>query len=291
VDLGGYTQHSRTGILAQRPAPIQINFLGYPGTMGADYIDYILADAWLIPPDQQLHYREKVVYLPDSYQVNDDRRQIATHTPSRTAAGLPENNVVFCCFNNSYKITPELFTVWMRLLDQVKGSVLWLLESNTDATANLRLAAEQHGISAQRLVFAPRLPPEQHLARQRLADLFLDTLPYNAHTTASDALWAGLPVLTCTGNGFAARVAGSLLHALDLPELITESLAEYEALALKLANDPQQLTAIRNKLAINRETHPLFATDRFRLHLETAYQMIWQRQQANLQPTGFTVQA
>lgn len=271
IDLKGHTHDSRPDIFALRAAPIQINYLGYPGTMGANYIDYILADKTVIPPDQQHYYTEKVIYLPDSYQVNDDRRRIADLTPSRTEAGLPEIGLVFCCHNSNYKITPSVFAIWMRLLNQLSDSVLWLLESNADAVANLRLAAERHGIAAQRLVFAPRIPPDQHLARLKLADLFLDTLPCNAHTTASDALWAGLPVLTCAGNSFAARVAASLLQALDLPELVTTNLADYEALALKLANDKATLIAIRSKLAKNRTTQPLFATDQFRQQLEARY--------------------
>jgi predicted O-linked N-acetylglucosamine transferase (SPINDLY family) len=289
VDLGGYTKDNRSGVLAMRAAPIQVNFLGYPGTMAADYMDYIVADSWVIPPEQQHYYRENVVYLPDSYQVNDDRRQIAAHTPSRSEAGLPETGFVFCCFNNHYKLTPTLFSIWMRLLQQLDGSVLWLLGDQAAVEDNLRQTAKSYGIAAERLVFAPRLPPEQHLARQRLADLFLDTLPYNAHTTASDALWAGLPVLTCSGQGFAARVAGSLLHAIDLPELITESLAEYEALALQLALNPALLAKIRNKLATNIQSSALFATDNFRQHLETAYLTMWEQQRSGQSLAGFAV--
>jgi predicted O-linked N-acetylglucosamine transferase (SPINDLY family) len=276
IDLKGHTQDSRPDIFALRAAPVQISYLGYPGTMGADYIDYILADKTVIPPDQQDWYTEKVIYLPDCYQINDDRRRIADTTPSRAEAGLPETALVFCCHNSNYKITPTVFAIWMRLLHEVEDSVLWLLESNTDAVENLRRSAEQHGIDAQRLIFAPRIRPEQHLARYRLADLFLDTPPCNAHTTASDALWAGLPVLTSQGNGFAARVAASLLQALGLPELVTASLADYEALALKLAREKPALEKIRTTLAANIHTSPLFDTERFGRELETVYERLWQ---------------
>ena len=276
IDLKGHTQHSRPDIFAFRAAPVQISYLGYPGTMGASYIDYILADAWIIPPTQQAYYQEKVIYLPDSYQVNDSRRAISDQTPSRQESGLPEHGFVFCCFNSNYKITPTVFAIWMRLLRQTPDSVLWLLAGHADAVANLRTAAEQHGVSAQRLVFAPRIPPAEHLARYRLADLFLDTLPCNAHTTASDALWAGLPVLTCSGKGFAARVAGSLLHAVGLPELVTETLADYEALALKLARENAVLAKIRSRLTENIHSSPLFDTERFRRNLEAVYEQVWQ---------------
>jgi predicted O-linked N-acetylglucosamine transferase (SPINDLY family) len=238
VDLNGLTQGARTNALARRPAPIQANYLGYPGTMGADFIDYIIADRFIIPPDQYRFYSEKVVYLPDTYQVNDDKRQISNVSPSRAQVGLPTDGFVFCSFNNSFKITPFVFDAWMRLLRQIEGSVLWLLEGDARVPVNLRMEAEQRGVTTDRLVFAPRMQLEDHLARHRLADLFLDTLPYNAHTTASDALWAGLPVLTCVGSTFAGRVAASLLNAIGLPELITNSLDDYETLALGLAPQP-----------------------------------------------------
>jgi predicted O-linked N-acetylglucosamine transferase (SPINDLY family) len=291
VDLKGFTTDSRTGIFAYRPAPIQVNYLGYPGTMGAPYIDYIVADPVVIPPEHHPYYTEKVVYLPECYQVNDSKRAIAEAAPSRAAAGLPELGFVFCCFNNNYKITPALFDVWMRLLREVPGSVLWLLEANATAAENLRREAQARGIEPRRLVFAPRVKLAEHLARHRLADLFLDTLPYNAHTTASDALWTGLPVLTCQGQTFAGRVAASLLQAIGLPELITHSLPDYEALALKLATDPALLRQIKDKLAANRLTTSLFDTDRFRRHLEAAYTTMWEAYQRGEQPRSFAVTA
>ena len=217
VDLMGHTGNSRLEILAHRPAPIQVNYLGYPGTTGADFIDYVIADPIVLPFEQQPYYTEKIVHLPDCYQVNDSRRRIATQTPTRKAVGLPDTGFVFCCFNNSYKITQEVFAVWMRLLQETEGSVLWLVRDSDAATRNLCAAAQAGGVAPGRLVFADRVPQDQHLARHRLADLFLDTTPYNAHTTASDALWAGLPVLTCTGTTFASRVAASLLNAADVP--------------------------------------------------------------------------
>ncbi len=289
VDLKGYTQGSRPGILAQRPAPVQINYLGMPATMGTSCMDYIIADAWVIPPDHHLHYAEQILYLPDSYQATDDSRNIDAHTPSRADLSLPEEGFVFCCFNNNYKITPDLFTLWMRLLHQVSGSVLWLLEDNPVATRNLRAEARLRGIAPERLVFAPRVTAGAHLARHRRADLCLDTLPYNAHTTASDALWAGLPVLTCAGETFAGRVAASLLSAAGLPELITQDLDHYAALALELARNPARLREIRARLAHNRGTCPLFATDRFRRHLESAYVILWERCRRQETPAAFSV--
>jgi predicted O-linked N-acetylglucosamine transferase (SPINDLY family) len=279
VDLKGFTQHARPGIFAHRPAPLQVNYLGHPGTMGADYIDYIFADRIVIPAEQQRHYSEKLVYLPDSYQANDSQRRISKRAPMRTEAGLPEDGFVFCSFNNSFKITPAIFDIWMRLLQAVEGSVLWLLEDNATAVANLRREAQGRGVDPRRLIFAERQIPEDHLARQSLADLFLDTLPCNAHTTASDALWAGLPVLTVTGSSFAGRVAASLLGAIGMPELIAPSLERYEAMALSLARDAAALTQLKAKLAKNREVYPLFDTVRFTRNLEAAFTEIWQRHQ------------
>ncbi|MDP2241947.1 MAG: tetratricopeptide repeat protein [Burkholderiales bacterium] len=290
VDLMGYTTDCRTGILAQRPAPIQINYLGFPGTMGADYIDYILADRYVIPPEHRADYAEKVVYLPETYQVNDDKRRIAGLTPTRTECGLPRSGFVFCCFNNPYKIAPQIFDVWMRLLLRVEGSVLWLIESYEVASCNLRQEAERRGVAPERLVFSQWSSLGDYYARYRLADLFLDTLPFNAGTTASDALWAGVPVLTCTGEAFASRMAGSLLHAVGLPELITENLRDYEALALELAGDTEKLAAIRAKLAEHRATYPLFDTDRFRRHIEAAYITMWERHQRGEPPQSFAVE-
>ena len=291
VDLNGYTRDARTGILAMRPAPVQVNYLGYPGTMGAGFIDYILADRFVIPERDQACYSEKVVYLPDTYQVNDSTREIAQRTPTRAEVGLPEDGFVFCSFNNNFKITPEVFDRWMVLLRQVEGSVLWLVGDNDSAIRNLRQEAAQRGVSPGRLVFAQRVSYKDHLARHRLADLFLDTLPYGAHTTASDALWGGLPVLTCQGASFAGRVGASLLHAAGLSELITHSLAEYEALALRLATEPGTLAAIRARFNRNRARCPLFDTDRFRRHIEAAFETMWERHQRNEAVAGFAVEA
>jgi predicted O-linked N-acetylglucosamine transferase (SPINDLY family) len=291
VDLNGFTADARTGIFALRAAPVQVNYLGYPGTMGADFIDYIVADRFVIPEQHRRHYSEKVVYLPDSYMASDSRRVIADRTPARDEAGLPEQGFVFCSFNNSHKISPPVFDVWMRLLGNVEGSVLWLHEGGKDATRNLRKEAAHRGIGPERLVFAPRAERiEDHLARHRLADLALDTLPYNGHGTTSDALWAGLPVLTCLGTTFAGRVAASLLNAIGLNELITQSLEEYETLAQDLATNRTRLADIKSKLAQNRGTYPLFDTDRFRRHIEAAYTTMWERSQGGEPPESFAVQ-
>ncbi|MFN7855251.1 MAG: tetratricopeptide repeat protein, partial [Acidovorax sp.] len=277
VDLKGFTQDSRMGIFAEQCAPIQVSYLGYPGTIGAPYMDYIVADKTLIPPESQQYYTEKVIYLPHSYQVNDSKRKISDKVFTRQELGLPESGFVFCCFNNNYKILPETFDVWMRLLKTVNGSVLWLLQDNGTAANNLRKEAEKRGVDPARLVFAPRMTLEDHLARHRAADLFIDTLPYNAHTTTSDALWAGLPVLTQMGESFAARVAASLLTAMDLPELITKTQREYEARAIELANNPLQLAEIKSKVEQNRLTSPLFNGHLFARHIEAAYIEIHRR--------------
>ncbi|HMI96619.1 MAG TPA: hypothetical protein VK479_08925, partial [Micropepsaceae bacterium] len=289
IDLNGYTGDSRTAILAHRPAPVQVNYLGYPGTMGAPYIDYIIADRIVIPEEHRVDYSEKVIYLPDAYQANDRKRRIAEKTPTRAEAGLPEHGFVFASFNNTYKIGPEIFDIWMRLLRDVEDSALWLLEDNPIAAANVKREAQARGVAPERLVFAPRTMPDQHLARHRLADLFLDTQPYNAHTTASDALWMGLPLVTCPGSTFPGRVAASLLNAIGMPELVTGSLAEYETLARKLAREPAALAAIKAKLAANRDTHPMFDTARFARYLESAYVTMWERQQRGDAPASFTV--
>jgi predicted O-linked N-acetylglucosamine transferase (SPINDLY family) len=289
VNLNGYFGEARSGIFSLRPSPVQVNYLGFPGTLGVDYMDYILADRHVIPPEHEACYTEKVVYLPDTYQVNDSKRGIAERTPTRAEVELPDTGFVFCCFNNNYKITPQIFDRWMRLLNEVPGSVLWLLEDNAAVPRNLRREAEVRGVASERLVFAPRVKFEDHLARHRLADLFLDTLPYNAHTTANDALWAGLPLLTCQGTTFPGRVAASLLNAIGLNELITSSLDEYEALAVELAMNPKRLAEIRSKLARNRGTYPLFDTDRFRRHIEAAYTTMWERYQRGEPPASFAV--
>ncbi len=289
VDLNGYFGSDRTGVFACKPAPVQVNYLGFPGTMGADYMDYIIADAVVIPPEQRAFYTEKVVYLPDAYQANDTSRRLAERTPTRGEFALPDQAFVFCCFNNTYKITPDVFGVWMRLLGRVEGSVLWLLQHNEVTPRNLRREAERRGIAPERLVFAKGIPLEEHLARHRLADLFLDTLPYNAHTTGNDALWAGLPLVTCEGSTFPGRVASSLLRAVGLPELIAGSLEEYEELALKLAQDRDLLASIKAKLARNRDACALFDAGRFARHIEAAYTAMWERSRRGDPPESFAV--
>jgi len=290
VDLKGYTAFCRPGIFAYRPASVQVSYLGYPGTMGAPFIDYIIADGHVLPEAEQSFYTERIVYLPDSYQVNDRQRRVIEQTPTRAQAGLPEDGFVFCCFNNSWKITAPVFDVWMRVLSGVPGSVLWLLEDNPWAAENLRRAAADRGVRPERLVFAPRAASELHLPRHRLADLLLDTLPYNAHTTASDALWTGLPVLTCAGRTFAARVAASLLSAAGLSELVTSSLEDYAALAMQLAQSPQRLAALRARLTSGRQALPLFDTPRLCRHLEAAYRRMWLMHQHGHAPRTFEVQ-
>ncbi len=289
VDLSGLTRYNRFGVLLRRVAPIQVNFLGYPGTLGAACMDYIVADRTIIPEDHFPFYSEKVVWLPDAYQPNDDKRRISDRKPTRRECGLPETAFVFCCFNNNYKITPEIFDIWMRLLAAKEDSLLWLIATNASAESNLRREAEKRGISSGRLIFAPKLPLADHLARSGQADLFLDTMPYNAHTTGSDALWAGVPLVTCLGSTFASRVAASLVKAIGLDELITNSLEEYEDLALKLAREPALLASIRAKLKRNRETYPLFDTARFTRHLEAAYVTMWERYQRGEAPKAFAV--
>jgi protein O-GlcNAc transferase len=289
VDLMGFTKDNRLGVLARRAAPIQVNYLGYPGTMGATYMDYILADATVIPEDHDAFYAERVARLPGTYQINDNRRAISQRTPTRGECGLPQNGFVFCCFNNPQKITPEIFDIWMRLLRATEGSVLWLITGNAKAAANLRLEAEKRGVAPERLIFAPKANVADHLARHRLADLCLDTLPYNAHTTASDALWAGLPVLTCLGETFAGRVAASLLKAIGLDALITSTFAEYEALALRLAGDPVHLAALKDRLIRNRDRSPLFDTQSATRHIETAYQTMAEIARRHEKPRSFNV--
>ncbi len=290
VDLSGHTDNARPGVLRYRAAPVQVNYLGFAGTMGADFIDYIIADKVVLPLDQQPYYAEKIVHLPDCFLVNDATKAIS-RTPLRAEAGLPDKGVVFCCFNNAYKISREVFAVWMRLLGQVDGSVLWLSRLDARACENLRVAARATGIDPGRIVFAPRAPAmADHFARQRLADLFLDTPGYNAHTTASDALWAGLPVLTCIGTTFAGRVAASLLQSVGLSELVTETLDDYEALALELARRPAVLAGIRQRLAQNRLTHPLFDTARFTRHLERAYETMLENARQGRGPQSFSVE-
>ena len=289
VNLNGFFGLARPELFAMRPCPIQVNYLGFPGTIGASYIDYLLADETVIPPGSRHYYAEKIVYLPHSYQANDNTRAISSRHFARSELGLPDAGFVFCCFNNNYKITPNTFDGWMRILNQVPGSVLWLYENNPAASRNLRREAAQRGIDGGRLIVAEDLPLPEHLARHALADLFLDTLPYNAHTTASDCLWAGLPLLTCSGSTFPGRVASSLLKALKLPELITHSQQQYEDKAVWLAQHPQALRDIRDKLARQRTQSPLFDSALFTRHLEHAYRSMMERHHAGLAPQAFTV--
>ena len=277
IDLKGFTQAARLAPFAYGLAPVQISYLGYPGTLGTDFIDYIVADPVLIPDDKRRYYSEQIIYLPNTYQPTDNRRANSDKIITREDMGLPNEDFVFCCFNNLYKISQKEFEIWMRLLGKVENSVLWLLKSNKWAEQSLKREAEARGIRAERLIFAEKVPQDEHLARQKLADLFLDTFNYNAHTTTSDALWAGLPVVTKLGEGFAARVAASLLTAIGLPELITESEEAYEALALAVATDPNELAKIKSKLEANRLTQPLFDSETYTRHLETGYQMAYDR--------------
>jgi predicted O-linked N-acetylglucosamine transferase (SPINDLY family) len=291
VDLKGFTQDSRPGIFAARAAPLQINFLGYPGTMGAPYMDYLIADHILVPEDMRRHYVEKIIQLPGSYQVNDSQRRIADRVFSRGELDLPSSGFVFCCFNNPFKILPDTFDCWMRILKRVDDSVIWLFEDNATAAHNLRREAALRQVNPARLIFAKHMSLPEHLARHRAADLFIDTWPYNAHTTASDALWSGLPVLTCAGESFASRVAASLLMAIDLPELITSTPRDYEELAVTLATDPSRLGRIREQLARNRLTTPLFDTPRYVRQLESAYTAIQARHCAGLPTVHMEVAA
>jgi len=271
VDLKGYTQAARPSIFVLGCAPIQVNYIGYPGTMGSIFYDFIIADKIVVPHDEQTNYSEKLVYIPNSYQINDSKRIISDRVFTRKELGLPERGFVYCCFNNNYKILPNVFNIWMRILKAVDGSILWLLEDNRYAADNLRKEAEARGVNSERLVFAPRMKLDDHLARHKLADLFIDTLPYNAHTTASDALWAGLPVLTCEGKSFASRVAASLLYSIGLPELVTENLEEYELKAIELAQNPTLLVSIKNQLIKNRNAAPLFDSKMYTKDVESIY--------------------
>ena len=289
VDLMGFTADNRLNVFARRPVPVQVNYMGYPGTMAAPYIDYLVADRTVVPDNARRFYREQIVWLPNSYFITDGGQPVAERTPTRAQSGLPDSGFVFCCFNSNYKILPEIFDIWMRLLGAVEGSVLWLIETNATATANLRREAEQRGIAPQRLIFAGKADLPYHLARHRLADLCIDTVPCNAHTTASDALWAGLPVLTCLGTTLAGRVAASLLEAVGLPELITKSLEDYEAFAVKLARDTVSLASIKDKLRRNRTVFPLFDTARSTLAMEAAFLTMWQAYQSGEPARSFTI--
>jgi protein O-GlcNAc transferase len=291
VDLMGFTEGLRLGIFAHRAAPVQVSYLGYAGTLGVPYMDYLLADGVAIPQGQERQFTERVVRLPHCYLPNDDRREIAAK-PTKAEAELPENGLIFCAFTNAYKINPPVFAIWMRLLREVPGSVLWLRSMGPEARANLEREAQRRAIDIKRLVFAARVTEmSEHLARLSCADLYLDTSPYNAHSTACDALWSGVPVITCAGQSFAGRVAASALRAVGLPELITHTPAEYERKALELARHPEQLQALRTKLAANRGSAPLFDTMRFTRHVEAAYQTMYERAMRAEAPVGFAVDA
>lgn len=291
VDLKGFTEQQRLGIFSRRPAPVQITYLGYPGTLATPFIDYLVADRIVVPDSERNAYSERLIYLPHSYQVNDDTRFVPDQVGQRSEAGLPPEGFVFCCFNNSYKLSPVEFDIWMELLRQVERSVLWLLVSPGHMQANLRKAAVRRGVDPSRLVFAPRVDLNAHLARLCFADLFLDTFNYNAHTTGSDALWAGVPMVTKAGRSFAARVGASLLHAVGLGELVTTSERDYADLALALAKDPERLAAIRATLAANRSTMPLFDTELSTRHIERAYDMAYDRYLKGQAPADIVVPA
>ncbi|NBS75212.1 MAG: tetratricopeptide repeat protein [Betaproteobacteria bacterium] len=290
IDLSGLTQDGRTGIFSFRAAPIQLSYIGYLGTMGANYYDYLIADSTTIPTKSQVFYSEKIVYLP-SYQVNDCKQEIQNTYLSRQELNLPSKGFVYCCFNANYKITPPTFDIWIRIIKSVPESVLLLFSDNQSAAENLKLEAGKRGVNPERLIFGGMLNRNAYLARYRTADLFLDTLPYNAGATASDALWVGLPVLTCMGDSFASRVAASLLNAIGVPELITQSLVEYEALAIELATNPAKLKVIKDKLQRNRLTTPLFDTPQFTKNIEAAYTKIYERYQADLPPDHIYIDA
>ena len=291
IDLKGYTKQTRLDLLSRRLAPIEVTYLGYPGTIGCPHMDYVIGDRFVTPPEHQPFYAERLAILPDAYQINDRRRPLPDQVPSRGQCGLPEDGVVFAAFNTAYKITPPMFALWMRILKRVPGSVLWLFEANPLAAANLTASAQAQGVDPARLVFAPPHPLAEHIARYRVADLALDTLPYTGHTTTSDALWAGCPVVTCLGGTFASRVAASLLNAAGLPDTITRSLADYEEMAVVLAGDPGRRAALRKRLEEGRMTVPLFDSHRFTRNLEHAYQVMWALHKAGKPPQGFMLTA
>ena len=289
IDLKGYTKDSRAGIFKYQPAPVIVNYLGYPGTMANPNVHYIIADETLIPKEKQCFYSEKIAYLPNSYQINDSKRKIANHSFTRKEVGLPDSGFVFCSFNNIYKFNPEVFDSWSNILKKVEGSVLWLLEENEISTTNLIKEAAKRGISADRLIFAKRLDNSYHLARSQLADLFLDTWPCNAHTTASDALWAGLPILTLIGESFASRVCASLLNAIECPELITYSTKEYEALAIDLALHPMLHKSIKTKIIQNKVQSPLFDSINYVKDLEKIYQKMFKIKERKQAPENIYI--
>ena len=290
IDLKGYTHRARPAIAAYRPAPVQVSYLGFPATVAAGFIDYVLADRFVVPESQQAFFTERLVHLPNCYQVNDRKREVAPVRTERGDCGLPERGLVLCCFNNSYKLSPGMFDIWMRLLEAAPDSVLWLLGANELVEANLRGEAEKRAVDPSRLIFAPVVPAPAHLERHRHADLFLDTVPCNAHTTASDALWCGLPVLTCSGDTFAGRVAGSLLSAIGVPELVTASLEDYERTALALIRAPDRLKALRQKIERERDVNSLFDLPKLTGAIETAYRRMWRRWLAREKPVAFRIE-
>jgi len=290
VDLKGFTQFSRFGIFVERCAPIQVNYLGHPGTLGADCIDYIIADKVLIPQKNQKDYSEKIIYLPHCYQVNDSNKKISDKVFTRKELELPKDGFIFCCFNKNYKITPNVFDCWMKILKKVKGSVLWLFENNPITIKNLQQEANKRDIGSDRLIFAKPMVLDKHLARHKVADLFVDTFPYTAHTTCSDALWAGLPVLTCAGESFASRVSASLLNAIGLSELVTHTIKGYEDMAIELANNPIRLKKIKNELEKNKLEKPLFNTKLFTKHIESAYTEMHKKYIKNEKPDHIKIQ-
>ena len=289
IDLAGFTSQSRTKIFAMSAAPIQVNYLGYPGTMATDYIDYLIADHTLILNEKKNCYSEKIVFMPNSYQPNVSKNDIFEASSSRQKVGLPDDKFVFCCFNNQYKITPITFASWMKILKATDNSVLWIYAQSINAIENLKKEANKFGINEKRLIFAQRISHKEHLKRTKLADLFIDTLPFNAHTTASDALKMGLPVLTCIGNSFQSRVAASLLKAVNLPQMITSTQKEYEKLAIQLAKDPTKLKIIKDKLVDNLATAPLFDSILYTQNLETAYQIMYERHRNGLDPDDIEI--
>ena len=282
VDLMCYTTNARIGIFSEKCAPIQINYLGYPGTSGTDFIDYIIADKILIPKENQKFYSEKIIYLPNTYQVRDSTQKISNKIYNRKDFGLPEKNFVFCCFNQNYKITPNVYDIWMRLLKKIEGSVLWLIKSSDEGANNLKKEAHKRGVNSNRIIFAEKISQPDHLARHKLADLFIDTFPYTAHTTCSDSLWSGLPVVTRIGESFASRVGASVLNAIGLEELITKTEQEYENLTTQLATKPEFLKKIKKKLEKNKNKEPLFNTKLYTSHIEKAYIKIYNNYQSNL---------
>ena len=285
IDLCGHTQFARTGIFSYRAAPLQVNYLGYPGTLGADYYDYIIADPTLITEPDQQFYSEKIAYLPNSYMVDDSKRLPSDRTFSKAELNLPESKFIFCCFNNSYKLNGETLNSWAKIISKVPNSVLWVSENNAEFRHNLLNEFSNRGINPNQIIFAGRMElMGDHLARYEAADLFLDTLPFNAHTTAIDALKAGVPLITLTGRTFAGRVGSSLLQAINLPELITHSREEYESLAIRLATQPERLKLLKKKLVINIDQSPLFNTKLYTRHIEAIYLEMYKRYNADLPP-------